>query len=79
MVSTSIELEKSLVLWYLSHLIFADDIVLIAQSPQELQEMLANIRHSSRPVGFNMNLEKTKVMLNNHTNKATVTIDGKIV
>ena len=30
-------------------------------------------------MGLNMHLGKTKVMLNKHTNKATVTINGKTV
>ena len=57
---------------HLSHLIFADDIILIAHIPQELQEMLVDINNYSKPVGLNMHLGKTKIMLNNHTEKATV-------
>ena len=49
---------------HLSHLIFADDIVLVAKSPDELESMLTDINLASKPVGLIMNLSKTKVMLN---------------
>ena len=64
---------------HLSHLIFADDIILIAHTPQELQEMLVDINNYSKPVGLNMHLGKTKIMLNNHTEKVTVEVDGKAI
>ena len=47
---------------YLSHLIFADDIVFIANSASMLQEMLQDIHDISNPVGLKMHLGKTKVM-----------------
>ena len=49
---------------YLSHLIFADDIVLIAKSTSELQRMVQVIHETSKPVDLNMHLGKTKVMCN---------------
>ena len=53
---------------HLSHLIFADDVVLVAKSPEELESMLTDIglgiHLASKPVGLSMNLSKTKVMLN---------------
>lgn len=61
---------------HLSHLIFADDILLVAHSPQEIQDMLTDIHTTSRPVGLNMHLGKTKVMVNSHAPKAPVTVDG---
>ena len=41
--------------------------------------MLVDINNYSKPVGLNMHLGKTKIMLNNHTEKATVEVDGKAV
>ena len=41
--------------------------------------MLVDINNYSKPVGLNMNLGKTKIMLNNHTEKATVEVDGKAI
>ena len=54
---------------YLSHLIFTDNIVLIAELTSELQKMLQDIHETSKPVGLNMHLGKTKVMWNPVVNK----------
>ena len=64
---------------HLSHLIFADDIVLVAKSPEELESMLTDIHLASKPVGLSMNLNKTKVMLNETTITSTVTVDGNVI
>ena len=60
---------------YLSHLIFADDIVLIANSTTELQEMLQYMHDTNKPVGLKMHLGKTTVMCNKHVNKQDVIVD----
>ena len=62
---------------YLSHLIFADDIVLIAKSTSELQKMVQDIQETSNPVGLNMHLGKTKVMCNPAVNKTDININGR--
>ena len=49
---------------YLSHLRFADDIVLIANNPAELQELISDLNAASNEVGLKMNLAKTKAMYN---------------
>ena len=46
---------------YLSRVIFADDIILFAKSPDELTGMLTDIHNTSKPADLNMNLGKTKV------------------
>ena len=40
--------------------------------------VLSDIHNVSRLVGLNMHLGKTKVMLNNQTNKATTTVNATI-
>ncbi|XP_050310861.1 uncharacterized protein LOC126746595 [Anthonomus grandis grandis] len=47
---------------HLSHLRFADDIVLFSQNIIELQDMLAELQRESKRIGLTMNLNKTKVM-----------------
>lgn len=48
----------------LSNLRFADDIIIFANSIEELQEMLYELNYVSLKVGLSMNLRKTKVMYN---------------
>lgn len=47
---------------YLSHLRYADDIVITAESESELQTMITQLYHASLEVGLKMNMDKTKVM-----------------
>ena len=62
---------------YLSHLIFTDDIILFAKSPEELTSMLTDIHNTSKPAGLDMHLGKTKVMFNEHAKKCTITVNGE--
>ena len=47
---------------YLSHLRFADDIIICANTPHQLQQMLQEIADDSDNQGLKMNKSKTKVM-----------------
>ena len=49
---------------YLNNLRFADDIVLIAKDPQELQTMINQLHTESHKIGLKMRL-KTKIMFSN--------------
>lgn len=49
---------------FLSHLRFADDIVLFAETLEELQVMVESLYHASLKIGLKMNMSKTKVMTN---------------
>jgi hypothetical protein len=60
----------------LAHLRFADDIVIMAESLQDLQEMLSSLNAASRRVGLGMNLDKTKVMFNEHIVPEPVSVEG---
>ena len=62
---------------YLSHLIFAGDIVAITKSSSELQKMVQDIHETSKPVGVNMHLGKTKVICNPVVNKMDININGR--
>ena len=62
---------------YLFHLIFVDDIVLIAKLTSELQKMVQDIHETSKPVGLNMHFGKTKVMCNPAGNKSDININGR--
>ena len=64
---------------YLSRLIFGDDIILFAKSPEELTSMLNDIHNTSKPAGLDMRLGKTKVMFNEHAKKCTITVNGETI
>ena len=49
---------------YLSHLRFADDIILFASDLEGIQKMLIDLNIESKKVGLSMNFQKTKVMCN---------------
>lgn len=44
-------------------LLFADDIVLLASSPNGLQNQIKNLELASKSLGLTVNLDKTKVMI----------------
>ncbi|GBP31342.1 Putative uncharacterized transposon-derived protein F52C9.6 [Eumeta japonica] len=48
----------------LTHLIFADDIVLFAKTPEVINKMIENHALKSKKVGLKLNPEKTRVMSN---------------
>lgn len=49
---------------YLSHLRFADDILLISETPGELELLLTKVNEESKKVGLKINRDKAKVMFN---------------
>ena len=52
---------------YLSHLRFADDILICANTPHELQQMLQELPDDSENQGLKMNKSKPKMMMENDT------------
>ncbi|KAI8440552.1 hypothetical protein MSG28_001794 [Choristoneura fumiferana] len=64
---------------YLSHLRFADDIVIVAETLQDLQHMLNGLADSSQRVGLRMNLDKTKVMFNEHVSPEPIAVQGSVL
>ncbi|KAG6932566.1 hypothetical protein G0U57_021220, partial [Chelydra serpentina] len=59
----------------LSHLRFADDIVLIAESTNQLQSMLRRLDKKSSQVGLKMN--RCKYMRSDVLRKARITVTGE--
>lgn len=58
----------------LTHLRFADDIVLIARSARKLEQMLIDLDRTSSEAGLKMNPTKTKLMTN--ATKVPITVNG---
>lgn len=57
----------------LSHLRFADDLILFSECPRKLQQMLQQLSDQSAVAGLTMNITKTKIMTNSSkTQKITV-------
>ena len=64
---------------HLAHLDFADDVIMMAHTPQELEKILNDFYTTSKPFGLNMHLGKTKVMFNKHDTPANIFVDGTIL
>lgn len=56
----------------LTHLRFADDIVLIERKEENLQNMLNQLTKESMKVGLQINISKTKVLSNQSESKLTI-------
>ena len=63
----------------LTHLRFADDILLVSHDPLELQKMICELNNASKKAGLNMNIKKTKVMMSTKLQNKTITVDGRII
>ncbi|XP_072938941.1 uncharacterized protein [Epargyreus clarus] len=61
---------------YITHLRFADDIVIMAESLEDLNTMLNDLCDASQRVGLKMNMDKTKIMSNVHVTPMPVVVDG---
>lgn len=62
---------------YLSHLRFADDLVLLSESSSQLQVMIQSLNAASKKVGLEMNLTKTMLMTNSV--EKTISVDREIL
>ena len=60
---------------YLSHLRFADDIIIFASTKEELQQMLVELNEASKSVGLHMNFCKTKIMSNKYIENADQSLE----
>uniref|UniRef100_A0A914W5Q0 Metalloendopeptidase n=1 Tax=Plectus sambesii TaxID=2011161 RepID=A0A914W5Q0_9BILA len=59
----------------LTHLRFADDIVLIGDSTADVQKLLNDLDRNSKAVGLRMNRAKTKWMRNQHADADSIKVD----
>ncbi|KAJ2937651.1 hypothetical protein O0L34_g19326 [Tuta absoluta] len=64
---------------YITHLRFADDIVVMAESFEDLSKMLQDLNRVSQQVGLKMNMDKTKVMANSHIAPTPISVGNSIL
>ena len=62
---------------HLTHLRFADDILLLSHTPQELEKMVRELSEESRKAGLKMNITKTKVMMSSRFKEHKITVRGR--
>ena len=61
----------------ISYLRYADDIILMAESEEELKSLLMKVKEESEKVGWKLNIQKTKIMASGPI--TSWQIDGKTV
>ena len=52
----------------ISNLKYADDAILMAESKEELKNLLVKVKEESEKVGLTLNIQKTKIMANRRGN-----------
>ena len=62
---------------HLTHLRFADDILLLSHTRQELEKMIRELSEESRKAGLKMNITKTKVMMSSRFKEHKITVRGR--
>ena len=60
-----------------SHLRYADDITLMAESEEELKSLLMKVKEDIEKVGLNLNIKKIKIMISSPITSQE--IDGETV
>ena len=45
-----------------NHLLYTDDITLMAENKEELKDLLMKVKEKSEKVGLKLNIQKTKIM-----------------
>ena len=66
----------------INNLRYADDTALLAESEEQLQKVLDEVRNRSEQLGLKMNVKKTKVMVVRRTKeerRANIYIEGKVL
>ena len=48
--------------WNINNLRYADDTTLMAESEEELKNLLMEVKEESEKVGLKLNIQKTKIM-----------------
>ena len=64
---------------YITHLRFADDIVVMANSMEDLSTMLEGLNRVSQQVGLKMNMDKTKIMCNAHVVPTPISVENSVL
>ena len=54
---------------YISHLRYADDTTLMAESEEELKSLLMKVKEDSEKVGLRLNIQKRKIRSEEHTSE----------
>ena len=62
---------------YINNLRYADDIILMAESEEELKSLLLKVKEESEKVGLKLNIQKTKIMV--YGSITSWEIDGETV
>lgn len=64
---------------YLSHLAFADDVVVLSHNYDQLRQMITELTAASLQVGLKINVKKTKLLANRSFDHAPLKIDGETI
>ena len=63
----------------INNLRYADDTTLLAESKEELLQLVTSVKEKSAPAGLYLNLKKTKVMSTEEIDKFEVDVEKVVV